>query len=107
LGKREIRIRNYRDSNVYKLCEELKLVVVEENLLWLKGDSSALRDILIYDKAKPWYALMGVATSPDIADAGDADDEDDKGHKTFYIIPAEWLPYVYVRRHKNDAWSRY
>jgi hypothetical protein len=107
LGKREIRIRNYRDSNVYKLCEELKRVVVEENLLWLKGDSSALRDILIYDKAKPWYALMGVATSPHIADAGDDDDDDDKGHKTFYIIPAEWLPYIYVRRHKNDEWSMY
>ena len=69
LGKREIRIRNYRDSNVYKLCDELKRVVVEENLLWLQGDSTALRDILIYDKAKPLYALMGVVTSPRMADA--------------------------------------
>ena len=109
LGKREIRIRNYRDSNVYKLCDELKRVVVEENLLWLQGDSTALRDILIYDKAKPLYALMGVVTSPRMADAENDDDDDDadKGHKTFYIIPAEWLPYVYVRRHKNDEWSMY
>jgi hypothetical protein len=105
LGKREIRIRNYRDSNVYKLCEELKQVVIEEKLLRLKGDCTALRDILIYNKAKPWYALMGVVTQPD--DDGDEDDEDKVGPRTFYIIPTEWLPYVYVRRHKNNEWSMY
>ena len=108
LGKREIRIRNYRDSNVYKLNEELKQIVIEEKLLWLKGDSTALRDILIYDKAKPLYALMGVVKPPHIADADDNDDNDtDKGHKTFYIIPAEWLPYVYIRRYENDEWLMY
>ena len=105
LGKREIRIRNYRDSRVYKWSEILKRVVIEEELLWLKGDCTALRDILIYDKAKPWYALMGVVMQAD--DCGDEDDEDKVGPRTFYIIPIEWLPYVYVRRHKNNEWSMY
>ena len=108
LGKREIRIRSYRDSCVYELKneehDEMKRVAVKQNLLWLKGDCTALRDILIYDKAKPGYALMGVVMQ---ADDGDEDDEDKVGPRTFYIIPTEWLPYVYVRRHKNNEWSMY
>ena len=105
LGKREIRIRNYRDSNIYKLNEELKQVVIEEKLLWLKGDCTALRDLLIYDKAKPWYALIGVMQSGD--EDGDEDDEDKLAPRTFYIIPTAWLPYVYIRRYKNNKWLMY
>ena len=108
LGKREIRIRNYRDACVYELKEEhdeMKRVVVKQNLLWLKGDCTALRDILIYDKAKPGYALMGIDSEPHIVDNDDYDD-DNRTNKTFYIIPAEWLPYVYVRL-ENNSWSMY
>jgi hypothetical protein len=106
LGKREIRIRNYRDACVYELKEEhdeMKRVAVKQNLLWLKGDCTALRDILIYDKAKPWYALMGIDSEPHIVDN---DYDDNRTNKTFYIIPAEWLPYVYVRL-ENNSWSMY
>ena len=110
LGKREIRIRNYRDACVYELNEEhdeMKRVAVKQNLLWLKGDCTALRDILIYDKAKPGYALMGIDSVPHIVDNDDDDyDDDNRTNKTFYIIPAEWLPYVYVRL-ENNSWSMY
>ena len=110
LGKREIRIRNYSDSNVYKWCEIWKRVVIEEKLNWLKGDCTALRDILIYDKANPSYALMGVmggVMEPADDDMEDSDSEDKLRPRTFHIIPAEWLPYVYVRRYENGGWSMY
>jgi hypothetical protein len=109
LGKREIRIRSYRDSCVYELKneehDEMKRVAVKQNLLWLKGDYTTLRDILIYDKAKPGYALMGLDSKPHYKDNNDYND-DNRANKTFYIIPAEWLPYVYLR-FENNSWSMY
>ena len=110
LGAREIRIRNYSDSNVYKWCEIWKRCVIEKKLNWLKGDCTALRDILIYDKANPSYALMGVmggVIDPADDDANDSDSEDKLQPRTFHIIPAEWLPYVYVRRYENGDWRMY
>jgi hypothetical protein len=110
LGTREIRIRNYSDSNVYRWCKIWKRVEIDVKLNWLKGDCTALRDILIYDKANPSYALMGVMEEQEQADDEedkDSDSEDKLQPRTFYIIPAEWLPYVYVRRYEGGKWRMY
>jgi hypothetical protein len=117
LGTREIQVRNYSDSKIYKWDEIWKRIAVDVELNWLKGDCVALRDILIYDKATPSYALMGVKavvkkiTNDDVEynndDMEDSDSEDINQPRTFYIIPAEWLPYVYIRRYRNGEWSMY
>jgi hypothetical protein len=67
----------------------------------LKGDLTGVRDLLIYDKANPHYALLGLS-QPD-----NGDDVNDDGHsKVFYVIPAEWLYYVYAR-FENNSWTLY
>ncbi|CAB3996210.1 Hypothetical predicted protein [Paramuricea clavata] len=72
--------------------------------MWLKGDLSGTRDLMLYDKNTPSYCLVGLTTSYQAHD--DEDDEESRSDKTFYIIPAEWMHYVYVR-YENDSWSMY
>ena len=94
LGQREIRIENYASCTL--VGESVK------TLQWLKGDLTGVRDLLIYDKAMPHYALLGL-TQPD----NDNDDNDDgERSKVFYVIPAEWLYYVYAR-FENNSWTLY
>jgi hypothetical protein len=93
LGRREIRVENVKDSIVRESFKTLQ---------WLKGDLAGVRDLLLYDKAKPHYALLGL---------GDPE-EDKEGKevftkpKVFYVIPAEWLYYVYAR-FENNSWTLY
>ena len=93
LGRREIRIENFGDSIVDESVKELQ---------WLKGDLMGVRDLLIYDKAKPHYALIGLSPF----DQAENDDEASARPKVFYVIPAEWLYYVYAR-HENNSWALY
>jgi hypothetical protein len=119
LGTREIRIRNYASCNIVALSEgKEKSVEIVKTLQWLKGDLAGVRDLLIYDKAKPHYALIGLDQPKPNEDArnaklfvGDEHDDDDahalrKTVKVFYVIPAEWLHYVYVR-FENNSWTMY
>ena len=107
LGTREIRIRNYASCNIVGLSEGAeRSVETVKTLQWLKGDLTGVRDLLIYDKARPHYALIGLSQPKE-------KDEDDDNTlivhntaKVFYVIPAEWLHYVYVR-FENDSWAMY
>ena len=93
LGRREIRIENFGDSIVDDSVKKLQ---------WLKGDLLGVRDLLIYDKAKPHYALIGLSPF----DQAENDDDASARPKVFYVIPAEWLYYVYAR-HENNSWTLY
>jgi hypothetical protein len=90
LGQREIRIQNYASCSIVSLSESVK------TLQWLKGDLTGVRDLLIYDKATPHYAMLGLSQP----------DDDDEHSKVFYVIPAEWLYYVYAR-FENNSWTMY
>ncbi|CAB3977645.1 Hypothetical predicted protein [Paramuricea clavata] len=67
-----------------------------------------IHDVMLYDKSQPNYALLGVDTqvSNSCYDFDDFDDEDRSTDKTFYVIPAEWIPYVYIRV-KDKSWYMY
>ncbi|CAB4013446.1 Hypothetical predicted protein [Paramuricea clavata] len=113
LGVKEICIRNYRRASIYALAEEEDgemRVVEERSLMWMKGSLTGVRDVMLYDKAQPSYVLLGVDT--EVCDTNiyedNSDDEDDPvTHKTFYIIPAEWMPYVYIRFKDDESWCMY
>ena len=94
LGRREIRVENFKDSIVSESVKTLQ---------WLKGDLTGVRDLLLYDKAKPHYALLGL--SP-FEDKDENDETVSVRPKVFYVIPAEWLYYVYAR-HENNSWILY
>jgi hypothetical protein len=96
LGRREIRVENLTDSIVSES--------ESETLQWLKGDLSGVRDLLLYDKANPHYALLGLS-SPD-EDKDENDETVSVRPKIFYVIPAEWLYYVYARL-ENNSWTLY
>ncbi|CAB3987817.1 Hypothetical predicted protein [Paramuricea clavata] len=100
LGTREIRIRNYSSAYIYELSDES--VVESKSLLWLKGDLAGIRDLMIYDKNTPNYCLVGLDCEQPIEDQID----DPRSNKTFYIIPAEWMHYIYVR-FENESWAMY
>ena len=91
LGRREIRVENFADSIVSESVKTLQ---------WLKGDLTGVRDLLLYDKANPHYALLGL--SPPNKDEND----ETVRPKVFYVIPAEWLYYVYARL-ENYSWTLY
>ena len=109
LGKREIHIRNYERACIYDLSDVdeedgTREVVTTQTLQWLKGDLTGTRDLLLYDKSTPSYALIGIDCEQPKLDA-EGDDEL-ATFKTFYIIPAQWLHYVYVR-FENNSWAMY
>jgi hypothetical protein len=97
-GRREIRVENAEDSI---LSESFKA------LQWLKGDLTGVKDLLLYDKVKPHYALLGLSV-PD-GEKEEESIEEDKPvikPKVFYVIPAAWLHYVYAR-FEDGSWTLY
>ncbi|CAB4033376.1 Hypothetical predicted protein [Paramuricea clavata] len=109
LGTREIRIQNYRTAYTYKLNVEngKKSVEKDQSLLWLKGDLSGMRDVLLYDKNTPSYCLIGVDCEQEDVDDDISDDFDEiETHKVFYIISAVWSHYIYIR-FENNTWYMY
>jgi hypothetical protein len=115
LGRREIRIRNYASCNIVSLSErepsvesvvgELSVEIVK-TLQWLKGDLTGVRDLLIYDKATPHYAMVGLSQPKEKDDDVDDDEKVFNTTKVFYVIPAEWLHYVYAR-FEDNSWTMY
>ena len=101
-GRREIRVENAEDSILSENFEALQ---------WLKGDLTGVRDLLLYDKAKPHYALLGLS-APDEEKNKEKEEniEEDKvvviKPKVFYVIPAAWLHYVYAR-FEDGSWTLY
>ncbi|CAB3977404.1 Hypothetical predicted protein [Paramuricea clavata] len=96
LGTREIRICNYSSA-----------IIDEENsLVWLKGNLEGTRDLMLYDEKNPSYCVIGIDGRQPMPEVDDHDDDDFKSEKKFYVIPAEWIPYIYVR-YENDSWAMY
>ncbi|CAB4013046.1 Hypothetical predicted protein [Paramuricea clavata] len=107
LGTREIRVRNYHRACVYESVRTndggIK-VIVQKSLLWLKGDyGTGTRDIILHDPANPSYCLVGLYNRKDNEERMQ---EGKLNPKTFYIIPAEWVKYIYVRYEAN-RWYMY
>ncbi|CAB3981404.1 Hypothetical predicted protein [Paramuricea clavata] len=111
LGVKEIYIRNYRLAGIYDVEEEdgEKQVVLKQSLVWLKGCLTGVHDMILFDKSKPYYALLGVDTHVSNSCYSFYDDPEDesKMDKTFYVIPAEWIPYVYIRVRDDKSWHMY
>ncbi|CAB3980417.1 Hypothetical predicted protein [Paramuricea clavata] len=107
LGVKEICIRNYRLAGIYDVEEKdgEKRVVEKRSLVWLKGCLTGIHDVMLFDEKHPSYALLGVDTQVSNSCYG-FDDEDSSTDKIFYVIPAEWIPYVYIRV-RDESWYMY
>jgi hypothetical protein len=81
-GRKEIRIQDY--------------VRVARDEIWLQGELGGTRDLLLYDAAKPFEAVMAFGIVENLID-GEEEEQNDCV-KVFYRIPAAWLRYIYARR---------
>ncbi|CAB3978032.1 Hypothetical predicted protein [Paramuricea clavata] len=115
LGVKEIRIKRYSAAETYTLVknpETDQLSVKKKSLVWLKGILGGVHDLILVDPDKNHYAVVVLENNKRVSSIGsdeyesDDDARDGRPEKSFYIIPAEWLPYVYVRVVDN-VWSMY
>ena len=77
-------------------AKELKIFhysCVARDDVWLQGILGGTQDMLLYDAAKPFEAVMAFH----IDDENDENDERDDCKKVFYRIPVAWLRYIFAR----------